>query len=97
MGRGLLEEAQDTMDASRGEVPVDTGALRDSGDVGSLNVSGSRAAVEFGYSASYAVIVHEDMNNHHDDGGPKFLEGPTLARAGGLGSRLAPDIKAVLR
>ncbi len=95
--RGLDEEAHDALAASRGEVPVDTGRLRDSGKVGPVSGSGAFVEVSFGYDAEYALIVHEDMNNHHPDGNAKFLEGPALGRALGLGPRLGPELKAVLR
>ena len=69
-------------------VPVDTGALRDSGAV-TLSQDGRRtvATISFGNDqVGYATIVHEDLEAQHDQGTAKFLEhalneaAPDLAR-----------------
>jgi len=60
--------AEDILRESNRTVPVDTGALQESGHV---NVEGDRAIVE--YNTPYAVIVHEDMEAEHTTGGPRFL------------------------
>lgn len=63
-------------------VPVDLGTLRASGLVEPPIISGTkvRIVVAFGGpAASYAYIVHEDLEAHHTVGQAKYLE--TAARA----------------
>lgn len=57
-----------------GRTPVDTGDLRGSGST-DIDVTESRVEGVVGYSAPYAVRVHEDMSMFHPRGGEaKFLE-----------------------
>ena len=70
------------MTASLPLVPVKTGALRSSGEVGDVTHAGGIAMVEIGYggaASAYAVIVHEDLTKRHPNGMAKFLEAPMLA------------------
>jgi len=90
----LKTEAELTMTESKKEVPVDTGALRDSGFVDEPKISGGDISVRLGYggvatkvnektgeiTTTYAVIVHEDMKAHHVVGKAKFLEDPIKRR-----------------
>lgn len=59
----LFSEATMIMaDSQMNYVPVDTGALRNSGFVGKVEVSRNKATIEFGYggiAAKYAAWVHE--------------------------------------
>lgn len=52
-------------------VPVDTGHLKNSGYVRDL---GEGKGVEIGFTASYAIYVHENMEAYHAVGQAKFLE-----------------------
>ena len=61
--------AEALLAASRENVPVDTGRLRDSGQV----VADSDGAAA-GYTADYAVYVHERTWVTHPNGKAKFLE-----------------------
>ena len=61
--------AEALLSASQANVPVDTGRLRDSGTV----VSDSSGAAA-GYTADYAVYVHERTWVAHPSGKAKFLE-----------------------
>ena len=67
--RGIPEAMEILKGASQQQVPVLTGALRDSCAVSAEGLSGSVS-----YSAPYAVRVHEDLSAHHRTGGAKFLE-----------------------
>lgn len=61
-------------------VPVDTGALRDSGTVGDVEIDSSgnfNISMTFGNeSVFYAIFVHEDLTAHHPHGQAKYLEVP---------------------
>ena len=66
-------EAQSILRESQSRVPVDTGALRDCGHVASTRTSnGTRVQISF--STEYAVPVHENLDAHHPERQPKFLE-----------------------
>lgn len=59
---------------SKQQVPVDTGALRDSCTV-SVNAEGTEGVVA--YDTSYAVIQHENQTFNHQRGRKaKYLEDP---------------------
>ena len=50
---------------SQKEVPVDTGNLKGSGFTRKIKGSGYTAEVAVGYTAAYAVYVHEVLTNAH--------------------------------
>lgn len=54
-------------------VPVDTGALRGSAFTRKTN-QGMTTMVQVGYTTSYAIFVHEMVENYHHVGQAKFLE-----------------------
>lgn len=83
--KALVEEALDIFAESQVQVPVDTGRLQDSGVVGELV---GRPGVVIAYGTDYALPVHERMDVNHTTGNAKFLEGPFLAAASGMVSRL---------
>jgi hypothetical protein len=91
-GHAMKSEADAVMaDSKENYVPIDTGALRDSGRVEGPEISGSEVSVEMLYgdaTVDYAWTVHEDMSTPHKHGGAKFLETPFLMREQGLESRL---------
>lgn len=69
---GLFEAGLKIQKVSQKRTPVDTGNLKASAFTrkapdGSLNV-------QIGYTAAYAVFVHENMEAGHTVGQPKFLE-----------------------
>lgn len=94
--RALYQEAEAIMTASKGIVPVDTGALRASGHVELPEThAGVGVSVTLGYGTSYAVYVHEDVMLHHKPPTQaKFLERPMLEAAAGLEERLATALHA---
>lgn len=55
--------------------PVRFGKLKGSAYTRSMG-SGFKTAVEVGYTANYAVYVHENLNARHENGQAKFLEHP---------------------
>lgn len=70
---GLRPAAERIMDESRGEVPLLTGELRDSGFVEQAGPT----RVALGYRDSKAVPQHEKLDYHHPGGRKaKYLEDP---------------------
>lgn len=81
---GLYQFGNMVMEISKRErVPVDTGALMNSGYVALPEDNGTEISVTMGYggqSVDYALVVHENMNPHvhwkRPGSGPKYLENP---------------------
>lgn len=98
---GLYQEAETVMTASKQQfVPVDLGALRDSGFVQPPVVTGTQAHVVMGFggpSVDYAVIQHEDLTLRHTVGGPKYLELPLRARLQGMPAVLKMHVQNGVR
>lgn len=65
-----LELANQVLERAKDLVPVDTGDLRDSGQV--VPEGDGSYAVEF--TAPHAIYVHERTELHHAHGQAKFLE-----------------------
>ena len=92
----LYREAERIMTEAKGRTPVDTGALRASGQVQPPEVAGSRVSVTLGFgnnSVAYAVYVHENLTARHPVGEAKYLERPLLEAVRGMDARLAADIR----
>ena len=73
MDAALLQSAEIVKDESQALCPVATGTLRDSALTGS-EVSGDVMNAAAGYTASYALYVHERLDVTHVNGEAKFLE-----------------------
>lgn len=74
----LNEYGKNVYDASQELVPVDTGFLQESGylDVQS-NANGDLPTIQIGYTAPYALYIHENLELNHPNGGTaKYLETP---------------------
>ena len=71
--QGLQAAALVVLGASKALTPVDTGNLR-AGTYTKLIGGMDRPGAEIGYTASYAVFVHERTELHHPVGQSKFLE-----------------------
>lgn len=74
----IEESLQKLMEDSQELCPVKTGALRDSAYF-NVTRQGDRVSGEVGYSADYALEVHEDTTREHATGTAKFLETPFVA------------------
>lgn len=101
LGGGMYREMETMMGRSKDTfVPVDTGALRASGQVHPPVYAGSSVSVTAGYgnsSVAYALRQHEDLSYRHAVGQAKYLEQPFLEMQNGLADRLAADISQGLR
>lgn len=99
--QGIYQEAQVAFGDSQVEVPVDTGALRASGQVHPPRTEGSWIIVEITYggaASAYAEIVHEDLTAAH--AAPtkaKYLETPVMRRVATLGQNIAARVEQNLR
>lgn len=105
VARGLYREAQDILTVSQEQyVPVDTGALRNSGFV----QEPVGMSVTLGYGAPYALVTHENpragktagvspSGAHYKHwarvGEWKYLETPWKAATAGMADRLAGDLE----
>jgi len=65
MERGLKKAGIHLLGKSQKEVPVDKGILRASGFVRKTNGSGMNAEIGVGYTAEYAIYVHENLDAVH--------------------------------
>jgi hypothetical protein len=90
-GVEIRREADAIMARSKSDfVPIETGDLRDSGEV--IGPSGADMGVELSYGSDtveYAFVVHEDLTAHHEHGGAKYLEIPVNEAQEGMEGRLA--------
>lgn len=73
----LWEEGQRIMNESVRICPIDTGRLRASRYVNPVSRENERFVLEMGYSADYALYVHEDLEaQHRPPTQAKYLEQP---------------------
>ena len=90
--RTLFEQGNEIMTRSKEQfVPVDIGALKNSGFVEIPQVSRGKATVTLKYggpAAPYAAIVHEDLQATHTVGQPKYLERPVLEAIDDVGEKV---------
>lgn len=96
----FYREAEELIAESKPEVPVDTGALRNSGYVEQPQVSGNKITVRCGYggpAAGYALYVHENLEANHPVGKAKYLEDPFNRRLPGLSGRMAARLEKRLQ
>ena len=100
--QSLYAEAQIAFAESQEEVPVDKGHLRNSGQAHGIKVNrfGDTLEITLGYggvAASYALVVHEDLNARRNGGKKaKYLEDPIKRRSNGLGTRLLRSVENAL-
>lgn len=92
----LYMEAEAIMTASKQYyVPVDTGALRNSGTVNPPELKNGKVTVTLGYggaSAPYAAIVHEYPKSY-GQGRSKYLSQPLNIAIKGMPQRIANRIR----
>lgn len=106
-GEALTVEAFLTIRESDELVPIDAGNLRSTSTVGQPRVTVSSASITLGYSARYALSVHENPRSGKTGGvSPqgrryrsyarvgqwKYLEQPIKQRSAGFGERVGRSI-----
>lgn len=92
--------AEALLEASRPDVPVDTGVLQASGEV--LPAGPGTAAVRYSAKSKdgfdYAIKQHEDMTLNHPHGGQaKYLEAPMHADGPAILAAMAKAVQAGMR
>lgn len=53
----------------------------------------AKASVSVGYTAAYAIFVHENLQARHTKGQAKYLEQPARQMRGELGDGIKADLK----
>lgn len=83
LARAVFSEAETVLNESKKIVPVDTGVLKNSGQVNPPKIEPGAVEVEVTYggaAAPYALYVHEDPEARHEPGKTyKYLEIPVMA------------------
>lgn len=90
----LYRVGHEVMTLAQDRTPVDTGALKGSGQVQFPEVRGAAVTLTMGFgdaSVGYAIPVHENLTAFHPVGRAKFLE--SAAHDTDLGARLAAHLK----
>jgi hypothetical protein len=77
--RGLTKAALLVQREAQKRTPVDTGMLRNSAYTRHIDTGRGRFDVVVGFTAAYAIFVHENLNAHHPVGEAKFLENAVRA------------------
>jgi hypothetical protein len=70
----MKEFADVEMAEMKRRVPVDTGALKDSGTVDPPRIEGRNIKVGMHFDEPYALVVHEDLEAFHAVGEAKYME-----------------------
>lgn len=86
-------------DAKEHYVPVDQGALRDSGHVELPDITEDEITVVIGFGGAtvdYAFVQHEALDYQHTVGEAKYLEKPLLAAADSMAADIAADLAGVI-
>ncbi len=92
-------EMEKVMAEAKSQTPVDTGVLRDSGNVLPPSISPGSVEITAGFggaASDYAIVQHERLDYSHPSGNAKFLEAPFLAAAPQMVVGLAAGVRAAL-
>lgn len=88
---GLLDAAEIVKQEAIQRAPLDTGYLRNTAEA---QAEGNEAAVSF--DGEYAVIQHEAVGFHHQDGEAKYLENSVIAKQAEVAAVIAQSIRRSL-
>lgn len=92
--RGLAQAAEnDVLAEAKRNVPVDSGRLRDSGQVKPTPDGGVAVTFGEGLPDDRAVVVHEKTELHHGSGEAKYLERAMAARRAQVAETIANEIR----
>ena len=101
VAQAIYEEAQVIFAKSQILVPVDTSALRGSGDVSAIQGSGQGMYVDIFYggpAAPYALYVHEIIGNYHKaPTQAKYLEQPFMESLAQIQNNISRRIIHILK
>ena len=93
----LSEIAEELCVASQAEVPVDTGALKESATVEKIEDDSGQIAYVVSYGEDYAVEQHENLNFFHSHGKAKFLEDPFRKQQHDMISHLQSSVGSAMK
>lgn len=94
---GLMDVARDIYnDSVNNYCPVDTGHLRGSCQMYEGKTGKKKYSVVIGYTAEYAIYVHEIASNYHPHGSWKFLEIPFLIHVKSIDEKIKARIRGSL-
>lgn len=100
LGGVLYRHLEKVKTRSQGEfVPVKDGILRGSAFVDQPTMSPTEIRGRMGYggaAGAYAAAQHENMEYHHEVGGPKYLERPLLMSLDELKQDIAGGTKTTV-
>jgi hypothetical protein len=96
VGGSMMRKTEQITTECRRVTPVKYGTL-----VGTIHAEGPEydgnkirtQIVAGGPAATYGPVVHEDMQAHHNVGGPKYIERPLFAEAPTMLDDIARDLK----
>lgn len=111
LAAALYTESELVMTQSKEQIPVDTGAAKNSAHVDAPKIGANEVTIEFGYggtatkvnpksgkpTTTYLIKIHEDMDVRHKVGKAKFLEDPVKAWEGDLVFKLLKRVQGILR
>ena len=101
VAQAIYEEAWVIFGKSQILVPVDTSALRGSGDVSAIQGSGRNVYVDIYYggpAAPYALYVHEIIGNYHKaPTQAKYLEQPFMESLAKIQNNISRRIIDILK
>lgn len=93
-GRSLLRIARSIIREAQKLVPYQSGFLHDSGYAVQIPTAAGGTRISLGFTAPYALWIHENMDLYHPNGQAKFLEIPFRLAANTIKATLAGDIRA---
>lgn len=97
MGDAIEGTLDYVFDESQGQVPVDTGALKQSGGINPLEVDAGSIVGSITYDIVYAFYIHENLRLKHPHGGKaKYLSDPMASALNQLSSNLRGRLEAAL-
>lgn len=96
-----IEEANYELTLTKAEVPVDTGALYETGRVELVDNDAGEVTAAIAYgdeTVDYALAVHEDLEAVHPHGKAKYVEDPVRAElnSGRAAMRMGETISRLL-
>lgn len=93
-GRSMLRIARSIIREAQRLVPYQSGFLHDSAYVTPIPLSNGGTRIALGFSAPYALWIHENLDLYHPNGEAKYLEIPFRLAANTIKATLAQDIRA---
>ena len=88
---GLLDAAEVVKQEAIQRAPLDTGYLRNTAET---KAEGNESAV--GFDGDYAIVQHEAVGFHHQDGEAKYLENAVIAKQQEVAQVIAQAIRRSL-